>query len=143
MKNSILFILIGLLTINLLSSQNEVLFSKVTTKEINGQLIYLLNGEKLDGIIYHNHPNNKLKVKFHVKNGLKEGLSKEYYNNGQLKIKTSFINGQQSGLYESYFENGQLHSKYIWQDVSPDGISEEYYENGYLHFKFTWKDGFP
>ena len=86
MKHSILIILLGLLTINPLSSQNEVLFSKVETKEINGQFIYLLNGEKLDGIIYHNHPNNKLKIKFHVKNGIKEGLSEEYYKNGQYFI---------------------------------------------------------
>ena len=59
MKHSILLILTGLLCMNLLNSQNEVLFSKVETKEINGQFVYLLNGEKLDGIIYHNHPNKE------------------------------------------------------------------------------------
>ena len=61
MKNSILCILIGLLTITVLSSQNEVQYSKVEVEDHNGQFIYRLNGEKLNGVIYHNHPNDTLK----------------------------------------------------------------------------------
>lgn len=97
MKNSILIILAGLLTTNILSSQNEITLSKLEQKEINGITTYLLNGKKFDGIIYENYSDNKPKVKFQIIDGVREGVSEMYYQNGQLLERLLYKNGLKEG----------------------------------------------
>jgi hypothetical protein len=59
MKNSILIIIISLLHVNLLCSQNEKLLSHIEKTEVDGQTVFLLNGEKYNGIIYENYPHTE------------------------------------------------------------------------------------
>ena len=60
MKKSIIILLIGMMTINLTSSQNVVEQSKTELRLVDGQYIRFLNGEKFNGRTFYNYGNKKL-----------------------------------------------------------------------------------
>lgn len=41
------------------------------------------------------------------KNGVGEGIQKEYYDNGQLKVSFTFVSGQKEGKWIYYHSNGK------------------------------------
>ena len=131
MKNFIL--IISILIINTLNSQNEVHQSKVEVQEINGISVYQLNGENFTGFIYSSYPDNQLKSKTQIRNGVKDGLSQEYYNMGQLKTLTNYKEGKKVGDYKMYYENGKLLEEFTYKNDKINGFYKEYYNNGQFY----------
>lgn len=66
------------------------------------------------------------------KNGLKDGLWREYYNNGQLKSEGSYSNGYKEGLHKEWFENGILSLEGYYENNLANGEMKWYHEKGHL-----------
>ena len=86
--------------------------------EFDDQLA-LVNGKPFTGIIFAQHPNGQLEAEKNYKEGLPEGLQREWYPNGQLKHEWNAIRGHGSSLATEWYENGQMkrrtYCRFGWQ----------------------------
>ncbi len=121
MKKSIIFFLIGLLMVKLVSSQTMIHYSKIEKTKVEGQTTYLLKGEKTECTLYQNYPNGNFKIKFNVKDGLRNGVSEKYYENGQVKRKGKYKDGKKEGHFKGYYENGKLYVKSTFKSGKKEG----------------------
>ena len=48
-----------------------------------------------------------LKLEVYLKDGLKNGSYREYYENGELKVKGKYKNDEPSGVWRFYDEKGK------------------------------------
>lgn len=131
---------------------------------VNETLI-LAGGEPFTGIAYEEYSNGRIDLEVRLKNGIPNGILKNYRENGLLWEKATYKdgelhgpfelyrvngllwekgtkkNGELDGLYELYHENGELKEKAIYKAGERDGLYESYRENGELKEKATYKDG--
>ena len=80
--------------------------------------------------IYYDHKNMKLKSSVTYVNGMKNGVSKKYYENGNVSYEINYENDVLNGISKSYDINGNI-------------TCEENYENGVLNgtlIKYIYKE---
>jgi antitoxin component YwqK of YwqJK toxin-antitoxin module len=84
------------------------------------------------------------------KNGLKQGLWKEFYPNGMVKNEVTYSDGKMSGYLKEYSLKGSLMNttKYIDGVLQTDApelakldVKTAYYDNGAVRYTATYKDG--
>ena len=85
-------------------AQSKVHVSEIEERNVDGRTVIYSGDQRLNGTVYEDYVSKKLR--YSVKNGIKEGPYELYYENGQLKRKTSFKNDRYDGLFEEYYENG-------------------------------------
>lgn len=85
-----------------------------------------INGIKVGRWIYFH---GKLEISYD-ENGLKNGVSKEYYSNGNIKTLELFFKGKIVGESKSFYENGQLKSLYKYCNNGQRINYFKYYSNG-------------
>jgi antitoxin component YwqK of YwqJK toxin-antitoxin module len=120
--------------------------------------------EKKEGIwVYFTNDGKVAEEQY--KNGLKNGISKKFYESGELMEEVEWVNGQQEGDYEFYFKagepylqckmkQGQRHGLCLIQslDGKPemeahyknnfrDGAWKFYGENGEFQYQLNYKEG--
>ena len=66
------------------------------------------------------------------KNGLQEGIRKDYYNNGNLRGEIPFKHGKTEGVVKAYHESGNLKYEATHKNGKSDGIAKGYMPNGKL-----------
>ncbi|MBI2968671.1 MAG: toxin-antitoxin system YwqK family antitoxin [Bacteroidetes bacterium] len=66
------------------------------------------------------------------KNGLKQGLWKEYYPEGALKSEGEYKNNVREGEWVFYFENGNIEQKGTYFKGKPDGLWKWFYPGGLI-----------
>jgi len=87
------------------------------------------------------YPETKtIKEKTTYINGVRNGLSKQYYDNGQLEIIINYKNGKKDGLSEYWFKSGKFSGIRNYKNGKLDGLLEEWYENGILYGKGYYKN---
>ena len=145
-------------------AQNKVDVSEIEQRNIDGKTVIYVNEGEYNGIVYENYIVPRLK--YSVKNGIKngpyelhykngqinrktsfkddkyEGAYEEYYENGQLKIRTSFKSGKYHGALVMYYKNGQKEAEGNHVDGKFDGIQKKYYKNGQLKSSVSYQNGF-
>ena len=133
------------------NSQSDVLINVSHEELINqGDFDYpkmYYEGKLFSGIEVTDYPNGKSvelssdrKIyKKHVtyKNGIREGIDKQYYQNGELYSEGYWNNNKLNGLMKHWYENGQIKSEWNWKDWKLDGIQRHWYENGQIESEFT------
>ncbi|MBI9057881.1 MAG: toxin-antitoxin system YwqK family antitoxin [Labilibaculum sp.] len=87
------------------------------------------------------YKNGQRRTEKSYKNGMREGLFKEWYPNGQIMIEAFFEHGLFKGKCTSWYENGQIMELSYFANGDKDGISMQYYENGNLKEKGNYKKG--
>ncbi len=138
--NKILGILfIGVFFSSQLCSQNKVHVSNIEQRNVDGHSIIFAEGKKLNGVVYENYTQKKLK--YNVVDGKKNGPYELYYENGQLKRKANFKNDRYEGPFEQYWDNGQLEIKTSFKNNKYDGPIEVYFRNGQLEGKGFYEAG--
>jgi antitoxin component YwqK of YwqJK toxin-antitoxin module len=84
------------------------------------------------------------------KNGLKQGLWKEFYPNGMVKNEVTYTDGKMSGYLKEYSIRGSLTNttKYIDGVLQTDApelakldVKTAFYDNGAVRYTATYKDG--
>ncbi len=62
------------------------------------------------------------------------------YIDGNIDVSTNFVNGLRDGLTTEYYKNGQVENQSFFRHNKREGEEVEYYENGKLNYKRTWKN---
>lgn len=75
------------------------------------------------------------------KNGLQEGIRKDYYNNGNLRGEIPFKHGKTEGVVKAYHESGNLKYEATHKNGKIEGIAKSYYDNGNLERETPVKNG--
>ena len=78
------------------------IFDKFGKKVSEGNYI---NQKKEGNWIYLSNKRKIAEEQF--KNGMKNGISKKYYNTGELMEEMEYVDGNQEGNYEVFYKNGQ------------------------------------
>ncbi len=94
--------------------ENDNLINKIENEYKEGKLY---NGVEN---VYYDNKNIKLKSSVTYVNGMKNGISKNYYENGNISYETNYENDVLNGISKSYDINGNV-------------TCEENYENGVLN----------
>ena len=117
----------------------------ITVSELNYQ------DDMLDGLQTYYHVNGKKSEETIYKKGVKEGLSKDYYDNGNLKAVGTYKNDLLDGLVTTYnpyggkvcelnFINGVRQGKMECQYADGTKNSSLFYENGELNGTITYQN---
>jgi len=70
----------------------------------------LYNGRPFTGIAFYEYPNQVLKRELYYKDGLEEGVCREWHPNGQLKREWFAVRGRATGRVSEWHPNGKLQS---------------------------------
>jgi antitoxin component YwqK of YwqJK toxin-antitoxin module len=82
-----------------------------------------------------------VKIRVHLKNGVAEGLTQQYYPNGKLKSETTYHDGYRQGPAKLYYEDGKIRSLSFFKGDRQDSVSRTYYPTGQLNVESTYYAG--
>jgi hypothetical protein len=75
------------------------------------------------------------------KNGVKEGLTKTYYQSGKLRQTFWYENDLRQDSSRWFYEQGELFRTTPYKNDTVDGIQIQYYRNGRLKAKMEYRKG--
>jgi antitoxin component YwqK of YwqJK toxin-antitoxin module len=76
--------------------------------ELDGQVeVFYHDSKKYNGIIFE-YFNDRIASEFEIKNGIKNGIEKIYFENGNIESISEYKNGLLHGLTKNYYETGEL-----------------------------------
>lgn len=75
------------------------------------------------------------------KNGVREGLTKTFYENGKLQRTYWYVNGLKQDSSCWYYQEGQLFRTTPYLNDTIDGIQKQYYRTGELKAKIGYSKG--
>lgn len=81
----------------------------------------------------HYYPGKKKYIEGDVKNNLRNGDWKSYFENGNVQSEVNFVNGKENGKYAVYYENGKLFIEGHFDMGNCIGEWSFYGENGDLN----------
>lgn len=91
---------------------------------------------------YKKFKSNKLTEEGNYKEGLREGIFKEYYSDGSVKSERNFANGKIDGIHKEYYTNGKPEKEKGYKNGLEHGIDRYYnYETGKLTRDCNYVDG--
>jgi len=76
-----------------------------------------------------------------VKDGLKHGPTRNYYENGKLHSIVNYEEGKQHGESVWYYENGKPYQVTIFVNGKQEGIQKKYYQSGELMAEIPFSNG--
>jgi antitoxin component YwqK of YwqJK toxin-antitoxin module len=91
---------------------------------------------KISGIVYNEHGEVG-----EFKEGLQEGLHKEWYRSGNLKDEINYNSGQKNGEYRYWSDQSQLIEEGHYVKGELDGLIKEWYKNGNIKLEVNYKAG--
>lgn len=81
------------------------------------------------------------KIEFEVKDGVKEGLFKLYYENSKLEIEGALLNGKNDGEWKYYYPEGMLQSKGNFSRDTLTGKWFWFHKNGQISESGVFRNG--
>jgi hypothetical protein len=84
---------------------------------------------------------NQISVETTFKNGVKEGLTKMYYQSGNLSHTSWYRNGLKEDTGKWYYEEGQLFRATPYNRDTIDGIQIQYFRTGNIKARIGYKKG--
>ncbi len=75
------------------------------------------------------------------KNGIKEGVWKQYFTDGKLKLKATYVNDKLEGLMLVYYQNGVVEVSGLYVNNFKDGIWMYFSDRGETIKKEIHKEG--
>lgn len=126
--------------------KNDFKHGKTFESNKEGRIIYEL--EYRQGVLI-----KRTKINYIDKNGLKQGLWREYYSNDRVKTESTYLDGQLHGYYKEFDVRGQLKlsKRYFKGEESIENLKEneevqeqvQYYANGKIQSKGGFLKGKP
>lgn len=75
-----------------------------------------------------------------IKEGIKDGMEKIYYNSGQIAYTVNNVNGKREGPL-NWYDREKHHLEIIhYKEGKRDGVNKIYYTNGKLRSEVNYKD---
>jgi antitoxin component YwqK of YwqJK toxin-antitoxin module len=116
-------------------------------EEKNGVMITKATQQPFTGIAVDYYPRSLIsntrgiKIKIDYKNGIKDGIIREFYENGKPSIETVIKAGKKQGMTKEYYSTGKIKAKRPYKNDVLDGAVEEYHENGAMSMTGEYKSG--
>ncbi len=85
--------------------------------------------------------NEKLYQEVTFKNGIRNGLTKSFYQGGQLRVTFWYENGIRQDSSKWYYTEGQLFRSTPYKNDTVDGIQVQYYRDGKKKAKLGYEKG--
>ncbi len=104
--------------------------------------VYYFQGEPFTGTAFDVYRDGQVRYEQKYKNGVPDGVYKEWYENGQIKIETNYENELQFGSFKKWYENGQLKEQTTLKYSAAIGSIKHWHENGQLAYEIELKDDF-
>lgn len=100
--------------------------------DITGKMIYRAD-EKNDQLLYKTFfPEGQVKNEGSFKNGLKDGIWKEFDVLGKIQSEENWTNGLQSGIQKYFFSNGNPRLTYVCDSNKINGKITRYFSTGHV-----------
>jgi len=96
-------------------------------------------GDPFTGVGFGLDKNGNLEDEVEMKNGLKHGTGKIFYENGQIQEEGNFIDDQKHGKLIKYYEDGKLKDESEWVKGEQRGVQKSYFTNGIVR-TFDWDE---
>lgn len=78
-----------------------------------------------------------------IKEGKRDGVSKNFYETGEIMSEIPFVKGQIDGTVINYFKDGKIASKREYQKDQLNGLFQDYDSDGEIMREQTYKKGKP
>ena len=105
-------------------------------------LYYVVNGEApYTGIAKRMHVNGQLAWKANIKNGKRNGLSRDWDENGKLESEASYKDDKLHGLSKDWYRNGALKRERDYKNNKFDGLSRSWSRESLLRDEFCYSKG--
>ena len=75
------------------------------------------------------------------KNGIKDGLTKVYYNAATVREEIPYVNGKKNGISKWYYEDRNLFRTTPYENDTINGEQMQYYKNGKIRARIKYVDG--
>jgi len=108
--------------------------------ERNG--VYYFQGEPFTGTVFDIYDEEQIKYEQEYKNGVRDGLYREWYENGQIKTETNYEDELQFGSFKKWYESGQIKEQTTLKYSTAVGSIKRWHENGQLAYEIELKNDF-
>lgn len=116
-------------------------YSSEEVLNIDAEVVLLVTDSiPVNGVVYSGY-GDELYQEISFKNGIKDGLSRGWYEKGKLKYEHNYTSGILNGLSKSWYINGQLSYKQEYKEGKPFGILKRWYEDGKLMYETEFLNG--
>jgi len=103
-----------------------------------GELYYLDEQLRRQGVYQTFHYNNQTSTKCHFVDDVLHGPYNSWFSSGIPCESTVYSNGNRDGLYQSWHYNGQLWESRVYQNTFIQGEDLTWYDNGQLHGQYNY-----
>ena len=100
-----------------MTPEKEIILSVFNTLKYMDNNIASIIDDYIQGYFEEYNSLGKLKCRYGVKYGIKNGEYKEWYTNGVLQFQTTYKDGKIHGEYKEWWSNKRL----MYQDFYNDG----------------------
>jgi antitoxin component YwqK of YwqJK toxin-antitoxin module len=147
-KESLVFALFNVTDIYYLSQNNKSNYSESVMKKRSvivalGIMALLIScRHKNDDFIYEYYPDGTLKSEIQVRNGLRNGITKNYDERGRLASTAELADDKYEGWMINYNpKNNKVTAKALYKNDQQNGPATLYYSDGQLYREMTYVDG--
>lgn len=120
------------------SDQDGTLICELTYSQ--GKLLDK-DGKPFNGEQTCSDTHGTLRLKFQVKDGLKNGLKQIFFNDGTIWIEEKYRDGEKKGVSKEFFQNHNLKSEIAFDGDVLDGPFKYYHENGSVKVQGKFRAG--
>jgi uncharacterized protein len=124
--------------------KNNILHGQMITYASYGDnptaMVYYSNGMK-NGLSRTYYENGKIQEEAYFKNNVKNGLAQWYNNSGKLMAIYNYNNGQFEGFQKTFYDNDSIQAVSGYSNNVLNGEYKEYYRNGKIKVSGTYLNG--
>jgi len=103
---------------------------------------FKLGNDPNNGVQYENYPDGTVKSQYTLRNGLREGIVRNYTQEGKLFSTAEYKNDLRDGWLINYNEaNGKLVLKFYFKKDTQNGPAFHYYDQGQLFRESNYVKG--
>jgi len=95
----------------------------------------------LHGISEGSHTNGQLQVVEYFKEGVSHGIRTKWYADGTKFSEAMIAEGQLNGSFRRWHENGSLAEDLVMRNGQADGLARAYFASGFMKSRSTLRDG--
>lgn len=101
---------------NNLATERKNIFDLIYAEDADGNdLVCYPDGSPYTGIVFEALPSGSITTEYEVKDGLKDGVEKEYYSEGQPESITHYRKGYLHGDVIYYYPDGNKKEKSVFE----------------------------
>jgi len=99
--------------------------------------------QKKDGVIKSYRKNGTLFSEVTMKNGLRNGVSRNFFANEKVSIEANYKDEKKDGVYRQFYEDGTLMKEIEYKEDLIDGLSKKFRNDGKPAWQARFRNDSP